>query len=104
MPSQVFISSLKASSKFVSCVDIEEEVRDEIGVNVGVGVVADPDTVEPQNLDAKVELGHNVVEATSSSSADARLKALEGEPTFFQYFFGCLPCVAKPSPILSQNE
>jgi len=88
MTSQVFISSLKESSKFVSCVDIEDkdsrlEQSDEIKAEEG--------NTDPIH-GGQVELGHKA----EAPSDDGKLRQLENDPTFFQYFFGCLPCVGNP--------
>jgi len=83
---KVVVSSTKEASKFVSCVDIEEkldESSDEPEAEL------EQENPEPQT---EVEPNPDSVEQNENDKKVAEMK----DPNFFQYFFGCLPCVGNP--------
>ena len=84
---KVVVSSTKESSKFVSCVDIEEKQVDEPDQEDNVAEVLELEKSEPQT-----ELEPDSLPPDENEKKVAELK----DPNFFQYFFGCLPCVGNP--------
>ena len=88
---KVVVSSTKESSKFVSCVDIEEkldESSDESNLD------NDEQVLEAEKSEPKTELQPSS-DSPPSDANDQKVAELK-DPNFFQYFFGCLPCVGNP--------